>query len=246
MKDIKYRREEKWWALAHEWWRDVIKVVRTAVWYLDGIRWGIKNYFSGDWGFRTGPNQDIKTRRESTSFGRDGTGWGIKNYFSGDWGLKTGGDHDIKHLFADEKPIDIKLRLTEEKQFDIKWRREMDFGFRTKEWLRTGPSIFAITKTGGIIKTGSRTSEDFRQEDWFRVGGEGMDVRWGGGEGAKTGDFYRVLGRAVTFIREGLGIKTRKTGGWDARGGGDDIGYVPWNRLAHTNSFRLCGDRKGI
>ena len=83
----------------------------------------------------------------------------------------------IKHLF-----------VTEEKQIDIKWRFEGDYGFRS------GPSIFAAkpwfrsTEYGGWVKTGSRTTEDFRQEDWFRVGppdalrvggdGEGGYVPW--------------------------------------------------------------------
>jgi len=58
MKDV------KWWALAHEWYRDIIKVARA-----------IKTRFAQEDWFRVGGDHDsIKWRRESTSFGWVKTG----------------------------------------------------------------------------------------------------------------------------------------------------------------------------
>jgi hypothetical protein len=155
MKDV------KWWKESTSF-GDVIKVAR------DGTGWGIKNYFSGIKNYFSGIKNYFS---------------GIKNYFSGS--MTLGGDHDIKHLFTDDKPVVIK------------WRFEGDYGFKTGPWVktgfRTGPSIFAqqdwfrigggssnATEYGGWIKTGSRTSEDFRQEDWFRVNAiKETIIRWG-------------------------------------------------------------------
>ena len=222
-------KDEKWWALAHEWYRDIIKVARTAVWYREG-----------DYGFRTGPSIfaqddkpiDIKTRRESTSFG-----W-VKT------GSRTSEDFRQQDWFqvGDEKPIDIK---------------------HLREGGDNGVTFIFDSTSFGRVKTGGRTSEDFRQEDWFRVGppdAKRLSGDWGtikhlrsGDWGFKAGDFYRTwptIRANIKHLFDGddsgsMTIRNRKTGPidpnitdpWVRVGGDGEGGYVPWNRLAHTCPF---------